>query len=186
MPASSLAGGGGVMRTPHLLAGACATSDPEAPYRHAELAVWDEVQRCLLAYPRVWASLEEGAILLGEEVDELWDEVRCNRIGRARAEAVQVAAMGIRFVADLCSTSTGAPIRRCREAAAAARRLRPALNPTRPFASSHEAFGFLKREYDALWLAVTCGGDPRPAAERTAATAIRFVAEILSAERSLA
>lgn len=172
------------MRTPHLLAGAQATGDPQAAYRHAELAVWDEVQRCLAIYPRPWSSWEEGAMVLVEEIDELWDEVRGNRLGRARAEAVQVAAMGIRFIADLCSPS-GDPVQRCREAAAAARRQRPTLPPGRVFASSHEAFGFLKRDYDALWLSVTCGGDPRPAAERVAAQAIRFVAEIISPERPL-
>ena len=124
-------------------------------------------------------------MLLGEEVDELWDEIRGNRIGRARAEAMQVAAMGIRFVADLCSTSAGEPIQRCREAAARARLLRVTLEPQRPLASSHEAFGFLKREYDTLWLAVNCGGDPRPGAERITATAIRLIAEIHTPDRPL-
>ena len=43
----------------------------------------------------------EGYAVLKEEVDELWDEVKGNRITRAKKEAIQVAAMAIRFIYDL-------------------------------------------------------------------------------------
>ena len=72
------------MRTPHLLASACTASDPEARYHQAELAIWEELARSLAEYPQIWRSLEEGAMVLGEEVDELWDEIRGNHVGRAR------------------------------------------------------------------------------------------------------
>ena len=55
-------------------------------------------------------SAHEGYAILREEVDELWDEVKCHpatsgRTRRMRAEAIQVAAMAIRFVLDVCDES---------------------------------------------------------------------------------
>ena len=47
--------------------------------------------------------------------------------------------------------------------------------------SSHEAFGFLKREYDALWAAISVGADARAAAGRVVAMAVQFIAEITPA-----
>ena len=46
-------------------------------------------------------SSHEGYAVLKEEVDELWDEVKSNCPDRAREEAVQVAAMAIRFLIDI-------------------------------------------------------------------------------------
>ena len=94
------------MRTPHLLAGACTASDPEGRYRQAELAIWEELTRSLAEYPQIWRSAEEGAMVLGEEIDELWDEIRRNQIGLARAEAAQVGAMALRFIAEITSSPT--------------------------------------------------------------------------------
>ena len=168
------------MRTPHLLAGACTVGDPEGPYRHAELAIWDELTQSLTEYPHIWASAEEAAMVLGEELDELWDEVRANQIGRARAEAAQVGAMAIRFIADLYEP-VGPARDRCRAAAAEQHVVRAAVGPTgRVLLSSHEGFGFLKREFDALWSAVRFDDPARPAAARVAAMAVRFIAEITS------
>ncbi|ORX13067.1 hypothetical protein [Mycobacterium xenopi] len=168
------------MRTPHLLAGACTTGDPEAAYRHAELAIRDELSRSSAEYPQLWRSLEEGAMILGEEIDELWAEVRHNRIGRARAEAAQVGAMAIRFIADLYEPR-GSARERCRAALAEQHTVRAAVGPKgRAVSSSHEAFGFLKREYDALWSAIRFDEPARPAAARVAAMAVRFIAEITS------
>lgn len=46
-------------------------------------------------------STHEGFGVLKEEVDELWEEVKANAgVIRLREEAVQVAAMGIRFMMD--------------------------------------------------------------------------------------
>jgi hypothetical protein len=88
------------MRTPHLLASACTASDPETRYHQAELAIWDELARSLTEYPQIWRSPEEGAMALVARVPR-WDEIRGNHVGRARAEAAQVGAMALRFIADL-------------------------------------------------------------------------------------
>ncbi len=45
-------------------------------------------------------SAIEGLAILEEEVDEFKQEVRHGTIEKARAEAVQVAAMAIRFLID--------------------------------------------------------------------------------------
>jgi len=119
-------------------------------------------------------------MVLGEEVDEVWDEVRGNRTGRARAEAVQAGAMGLRFVVDLWG-----PVGDCpalgRRAAHEARQVRPFVGPSgRALASSHEGVGFLKLEFKALWSAVCDGGPTREGAVRVVAAATRLIAEIPS------
>lgn len=56
-------------------------------------------------------SRHEGYAILLEEVDELWEEVRKNHIKtpesklKQRKEAVQVAAMAMRFIYDCCDSS---------------------------------------------------------------------------------
>ena len=52
-------------------------------------------------------------------------------------------------------------------------------------ASSHEAFGFLKLEFDALWSAIRFDEPARPVAARVAAMAVRFIAETASAPARL-
>lgn len=52
-------------------------------------------------------SAHEGYAVMLEEMDELWDEVKKGgtqkrSIERMREEALQVAAMGIRFILNLC------------------------------------------------------------------------------------
>jgi len=48
-------------------------------------------------------SGHEGKAVIEEELDELWEEVRANRPSGASAtrEAIQVAAMAMRYVFDL-------------------------------------------------------------------------------------
>lgn len=46
-------------------------------------------------------SAHEGYGILKEEVDELWDDVKANDIDHAKLEAVQVAAMAVRFIMDV-------------------------------------------------------------------------------------
>jgi len=46
----------------------------------------------------------EGYAVILEELDELWEEVRAKThdTARMRKEAIQVAAMALRFVEDVC------------------------------------------------------------------------------------
>ena len=47
-------------------------------------------------------STHEGYAVIKEEVDELWDEVKKNGPSKAlREEAIQIAAMAIRFCMDI-------------------------------------------------------------------------------------
>ncbi len=56
-------------------------------------------------------SAHEGYAIILEELDELWDHVkhRPDRrvLSEMRAEAVQVAAMAIRFALDCCNEERG-------------------------------------------------------------------------------
>ena len=168
------------MKTPHLVAVSSAAADRDDSYRHAELAIWDEFQCSLAQFPRRWVSPVEGAMVLGEEVDEVWDEVRGNRIGLVRAEAAQAGAMGLRFVVDLCGPA-GDSLALARRAAREAQQVRPFVGPAdRTLASSHEGAGFLKLEFRALWSAVCDGKPTREGAVRVVAAATRLIAEIPS------
>ncbi|HXQ37290.1 MAG TPA: hypothetical protein VN843_24990 [Anaerolineales bacterium] len=73
--------------------------------RFALKTVKDEFEHAIGKYPEM-ASLHEGYAILLEEVDELWDEVKKKPSKRdedkLRGEAIQVAAMALRFLVDLC------------------------------------------------------------------------------------
>jgi len=61
--------------------------------------VLNELDRANGKFPK-FNSYHEGFAVLKEEVDELWDEVKkrqCDRI-ELRDEAIQVAAMAIKFI----------------------------------------------------------------------------------------
>lgn len=69
----------------------------------------EELQRA-----SVWPAMNsahEGYAVLAEEVDELWDHVKTNQKRRdldaMRKEAVQVAAMAIRFAIEICNEERG-------------------------------------------------------------------------------
>jgi hypothetical protein len=49
-------------------------------------------------------SAHEGYAIILEEKDELWDEVKRSKrdFAKMRAEAIQVAAMALRMVEDVC------------------------------------------------------------------------------------
>ena len=59
-----------------------------------------EVVRAITKFP-AFNSSHEGYAVLKEEVDELWDDVKRNHTAGALDEAVQVAAMGVRFMMDV-------------------------------------------------------------------------------------
>lgn len=56
-------------------------------------------------------SAHEGYGVILEELDELWDEIKAKQgersIEKMRAEAVQVAAMAMRFMMDICDANRG-------------------------------------------------------------------------------
>lgn len=71
--------------------------------------VQEEIEAALVAFPRPFASAHEGFAILKEEVDELWEDVRMPNKGDQthrkdcmRKEAIQVAAMAMRFILEVC------------------------------------------------------------------------------------
>jgi hypothetical protein len=64
------------------------------------IEVWEELQRARKKFGP-FVSHHEGYAVILEELDELWDEIKANNPAKARTEAIQVAAMAIRFVLDL-------------------------------------------------------------------------------------
>jgi nucleoside 2-deoxyribosyltransferase len=80
---------------------------------HAKHRVADQITRALLAVEREFRKAEakhkpmnsphEGHSVIREELDELWDHVKADtgRTDEAGKEAIQVAAMGLRYFANL-------------------------------------------------------------------------------------
>lgn len=70
-----------------------------------------EVSRARSIHPGPFYSAHEGWAVLHEEVDELWDEVKRNGSTRSlmamRKEAIQIAAMAVRFIEDICDLNNG-------------------------------------------------------------------------------
>jgi NTP pyrophosphatase (non-canonical NTP hydrolase) len=71
-------------------------------------AVVSEFNRASSIYPR-FNSVHEGYAVLLEEVEELWDEIKKSPkkrdLNKIREEAVQVAAMALRFLHDCAEES---------------------------------------------------------------------------------
>ncbi len=72
--------------------------------------VADELQQAMKHWP-AFNSAHEGYGVLKEEFDELWDEIKINQkrrdIDKMRREAIQVAAMAIRFAIEVCNDTVG-------------------------------------------------------------------------------
>jgi hypothetical protein len=67
-------------------------------------AVFDELKKATERYGPI-SSGHEGWAVIKEELDELWEEVRrypAADLKAMRKEAMQVAAMAIRFMIDVC------------------------------------------------------------------------------------
>jgi hypothetical protein len=69
-----------------------------------------EVAKATSAWPPMNSAHEAYAVML-EEVDELWAHVKTKQKSRdlaaMRKEAIQVAAMAIRFAAEVCTEERG-------------------------------------------------------------------------------
>lgn len=69
-----------------------------------------EATAAILKFPPMNSAHEGYAVLL-EEVDELWDIVKVKQgdrdLAKMRKEAVQVAAMALRFIVDVCDGGRG-------------------------------------------------------------------------------
>lgn len=67
--------------------------------------IFDEVRKEFFRAAKIHGpmrSSHEGYAIIKEEVDELWDDVKANASGhKMQAEAVQIAAMAVRFILDV-------------------------------------------------------------------------------------
>jgi len=72
--------------------------------------VMQEYQSAADKFPE-FHSAHEGVSVLREEFDELWHEVKIKQgnrdIGKLRAEAIQTAAMALRFLIEICNDEKG-------------------------------------------------------------------------------
>jgi hypothetical protein len=96
-----------------------ASKFPAAPQRGMQMdnemsALLPEVGDEIASAQRTWPpynSAHEGYAVLAEEVDKLWDHVKTNQewraIGMMRKEAMQVAAVALRFVIEICDGGRG-------------------------------------------------------------------------------
>lgn len=74
----------------------------EAYHNAADIAVI-EVLKAKNKFPADFTSVHEGYAVILEEIDELWEECKRKVVNRndLRKEAVQCAAMCLRFIAEL-------------------------------------------------------------------------------------
>lgn len=79
-------------------------------FRNALSDVENELIDAILDWPE-FNSAHEGFAVLKEEVDELWDQVKINQkkrdLEKMRSEAIQVAAMALRFAIEVCNEDVG-------------------------------------------------------------------------------
>lgn len=84
------------------------TADIDMP--PAVLEALAELTNARLNWPS-YNSAHEGWAILAEEFDELWDEVKVNQkrrdLAKMRHEAIQVAAVAMRFADDVCNEIVG-------------------------------------------------------------------------------
>lgn len=80
------------------------------PLRETFLKVIAELESAQANWP-AFVNAHEGYAVLLEEVDELWAHVKTNQKRRdvvaMKKEAIQVAAMAIRFALEVCDETTG-------------------------------------------------------------------------------
>jgi hypothetical protein len=84
--------------------------DSKQPYSIAAMAALREAIAADRKWPK-YNSAHEGFAVLWEEVEELWEIVKTKQPSRdlehMRTEAIQIAAVAIRFAADVCNEERG-------------------------------------------------------------------------------
>ena len=69
------------------------------------LEIATEVKRARSLFPEKFHNQHEGYAVILEEIDELWDEIKKNQknydLPAQRKEAIQAAAMLVRFIDEL-------------------------------------------------------------------------------------
>ncbi len=60
-----------------------------------------ELRRAQQKWPAGFHSGHEGYAVIKEELEELWEAVRRDDVSAQRSEAVQIAAMALRFLTDV-------------------------------------------------------------------------------------
>ncbi|GAA3175934.1 hypothetical protein [Rhodococcus baikonurensis] len=81
-------------------------ADPRMDEADLALAETRAEVACAVAKYPPFNSSHEGYAVLKEEVDELWDDVKANNVEHSIEEAVQVAAMAIRYITDMRAASS--------------------------------------------------------------------------------
>jgi hypothetical protein len=61
----------------------------------------EEFNRAISKHRKPLNSRHEGAAVLLEETDEFWDAVKADDVEHAKREAVQVAAVALRYLVEL-------------------------------------------------------------------------------------
>jgi hypothetical protein len=83
---------------------------PDNDVERTALEVCKEVERATSMWPK-FNSAHEGFAVLAEEVDELkshvWTNQKKRDLSAMKKEAIQVAAMALRFATEVCSEERG-------------------------------------------------------------------------------
>ncbi len=88
------------MNKPDQIMDAC-MSDRSSSIMDVQSLVSAELERGYHKFPRPQSSLHEGYAVMLEEVDEMWTDIKADRLAEALIEAIQVAAMAIRLIVDV-------------------------------------------------------------------------------------
>lgn len=150
-----------------------------------------ELQRARVQHPTPWNSAYEGYAIILEELDELWDEVRrrhheCNFF-KMREEAIQIAAMAVRFIEDVKvihpAYKFASPFDLIATELIQDRAQRP-----QPLHSAHEGYALLSHAVCQLWESVCSyydnggfgvGAVMAIMAVKVGVAAVRFVEDVI-------
>ena len=80
---------------------------PQASVRKVLFMLQEELECAMKKHPVGFHTPHEGYAVILEELDELWDLVKADKArgSDAEREAIQIAAMAVRYVLDICRAS---------------------------------------------------------------------------------